>query len=141
APRTPEGKAPVRSAAPPGQWATSGLHDAVDLGLRLVERFLRLLLADERRLYRGRQRVADRRPLRHARAPVDVGVLLERLQRGFDEVGAAVAHEAVELRVAPERAAVDARALRRPGELPRGARLRLGGRGPRDEEPGGALRL
>ena len=48
-------------------------------------------------LDRRAHRVADRRPLRHARPPVDVGVVLERLQRRRDEVVARVLHRGGEL--------------------------------------------
>src|SRR5689334_2520492 len=54
----------------------SSLQYLLDAHLRLVERFLGLLLADQRGLNGGGHGVADRGPLRHARPPVDVGVLL-----------------------------------------------------------------
>src|SRR5581483_8839102 len=72
--------------------SASALQDLLDARLRLVERFLGFLLTDKRRLDRGRHRVADRGPLGHARPPVDVGILLERGERGFDEVGSRVLH-------------------------------------------------
>src|SRR5438270_9371003 len=57
----------------------SALQDLCDPGLRLIQRFLGLLLAHQRGLDRGRHRVADGGPLRHARTPFDIGVLLQRL--------------------------------------------------------------
>ena len=107
----------------------------LDARLRLVQRFLGRLLADERGLDRRRHRLADRRPLRHARTPVDVGVLLQRFEGRRDEVVARVLHRRRELRRAPQRDAVDAGPLGGPRELPRRARLRLGRRRPQDEQP------
>src|SRR5688572_29746608 len=103
APRRPAGRAPAQTGALLWQSVKSRLHDAVDLLLRFIERFLRLLLPDQRRLDGGGHGVADRRPLRHARAPVDVGVLVQGLQSGFGEALAGLAEELGVLGVAPER--------------------------------------
>src|ERR1043165_9617762 len=85
----------------------SCLENLLDPGMRPVQRFLRLRLIDQRRLDRRAHRVAEGRVLRHARPPVDVGILLERLERGLDEIGALRLYSLHEVRGLPQRGAID----------------------------------
>src|SRR5947207_9098959 len=115
--------------------ASSALLNLLDARLRLIERVLRLLLADQRRLDFGAHRLSDRGPLGNTRTPFDVRVLLERRERGLDEVHTRILHRIGKVARSPQRCAIDARALCWTRELPRRARLRLCGSGPRHEQP------
>ena len=52
-------------------------HHWLDAPLRLVERHLGGRLPGQCGLYSGRKRIADGGPLRHARTPIDVGIVLQ----------------------------------------------------------------
>src|SRR5689334_18778767 len=104
---------PVRSEP------SSALEYLLDPRLRGVERILRFRLTDQRRLNGRSERVADCRPLRNARAPIDVGVLVERIQRRLHETRPLRLHGLHELGRLPQRGAIHPRALARARELPR----------------------
>src|SRR5687768_11198608 len=122
------GRAPARSGAP-----ASTLQDLADAALRFVERFLRLLLADQRRLDRGGHGLADRWPLRHLRTPLDIEIAAHRLDRGLQEVRPEALGQARELLRLPEREPVQSEPLHGAARLPRRTRLRLGRGRPADE--------
>src|SRR4051812_33065512 len=89
-----------------GVWAmvfTSAFHEPVDVRLRFVEGGFRFLRAGKNVVYRIAHRLADLRPLRHARAPVEVRVVFGRFERGLEEVLAVGLHEHLVFGPAPDR--------------------------------------
>src|SRR6476469_1495938 len=86
--------------------SSSAAHHRLDPFLSVIQRHLRTCLPDKSRLDRRGNRIADSRPLRHARTPINIGIALQGFESRFNEIVAEPAYNLDIIWIAPKRRAV-----------------------------------